>query len=281
MARHAVIKVLFLACILPTLAAAQEQVAGQTERVNIEEAVKPVAALTTADLLDPQNYAPRQSKSPMGQVGGAAAKDGKSKVSSPAASATSERLARTPEVISTIERELLAPRESEPMAGVVTGNAGLDALIRSAAARHGLDPRLMLAVMRQESSFNMRAVSPKGARGLMQLMPATARRFGVRDIFDPAQNIEGGAQYLRFLLDTFNGDVELALAGYNAGENAVARYGNRIPPYRETQDYVRRITAHYQRLVDAQSVRLKPPPVAARVPSGVELVSGIRALTQH
>ena len=102
--------------------------------------------------------------------------------------------------------------------------------------------------MKQESSFNAQAISYKGARGLMQLMPATAARFGVRDIFDPAQNIEGGARYLRFLLDTFKGDVELALAGYNAGENAVARYGNQIPPYRETQDYVRKISAHYARL---------------------------------
>ncbi len=134
------------------------------------------------------------------------------------------------------------------MQAVVTGNLRVNDLITQAAARHGIDHQLILAVMKQESSFNPQAISYKGARGLMQLMPATAARFGVRDIFDPAQNIDGGARYLRFLLDTFHGDVELALAGYNAGEHAVARYGNQIPPYRETQDYVRKISAHYARL---------------------------------
>ena len=131
---------------------------------------------------------------------------------------------------------------------VVTGRPPLDSLIAQSAVRNGIDPHLILAVMKQESSFNTQAISYKGARGLMQLMPATAARFGVRDIFDPAQNIEGGSRYLRFLLDTFNGNVELALAGYNAGENAVMRYGHQIPPYRETQDYVRKISAHYARL---------------------------------
>ena len=126
-----------------------------------------------------------------------------------------------------------------------TGNPKYDALIAQAAARHGVDPNLIVAVMRQESGFNSRAVSYKGATGLMQLMPATARRFGVTNIFDPAQNIEGGARYLRFLLDTFNGDVKLVLAGYNAGENAVVNSGYRIPRYRETQNYVRSITARY------------------------------------
>jgi soluble lytic murein transglycosylase-like protein len=100
-------------------------------------------------------------------------------------------------------------------------------------------------VMRQESGFNFRARSYKGATGLMQLMPATARRFGVVNIYDPAENIEGGAKYLRFLLDTFNGDIDLVLAGYNAGENAVVNSGYRVPRYRETQNYVRSISARY------------------------------------
>ncbi len=143
---------------------------------------------------------------------------------------------------------------------VATGNQRVDDLISQAATRNGIDHHLILAVMKQESSFNATAISYKGARGLMQLMPATAARFGVRDIFDPAQNIEGGARYLRFLLDTFHGDVELALAGYNAGENAVARYGNQIPPYRETQDYVRKISAHYARLKNGASVRRQVSP---------------------
>ncbi|HYP30095.1 MAG TPA: lytic transglycosylase domain-containing protein [Blastocatellia bacterium] len=126
-----------------------------------------------------------------------------------------------------------------------TGNPVYDDLVLKAAARHGVDPNLIFSVMRQESGFNYRAKSYKGATGLMQLMPATARRFGVQNIYDPAQNIEGGTRYLRFLLDTFNGDVGLALAGYNAGEGAVMKYGYQVPPYRETRNYVRSITAKY------------------------------------
>jgi soluble lytic murein transglycosylase-like protein len=126
-----------------------------------------------------------------------------------------------------------------------TGNPKYDELVMQAAARNGIDPNLIFAVMRQESGFQLRAVSYKGASGLMQLMPATARRFGVTNIFDPAQNIEAGAKYLRFLLDTFNGDVKLTLAGYNAGENAVIKSGYEVPRYRETQNYVRSITARY------------------------------------
>jgi hypothetical protein len=106
-------------------------------------------------------------------------------------------------------------------------------------------PLLIYAQMHQESSFKKRAVSHKGASGLMQLMPATARRFGVTNIFDPKQNIDAGVKYMRWLLDTFNGDMSLALAGYNAGEGAVMKYGWQIPPYSETREYVRRISARY------------------------------------
>jgi soluble lytic murein transglycosylase-like protein len=126
-----------------------------------------------------------------------------------------------------------------------TGNPKYDELVRQAAARNGIDPNLIIAVMRQESGFNPRARSYKGASGLMQLMPATARRFGVNNIYDPVENIEGGAKYLRFLLDTFNGDINLVLAGYNAGEGAVINSGYRIPRYRETQNYVQSISARY------------------------------------
>jgi soluble lytic murein transglycosylase-like protein len=104
--------------------------------------------------------------------------------------------------------------------------------------------------MHQESSFKSHAVSPKGARGLMQLMPGTAIRYGVTNVFDARQNIEGGARYMRFLLDHFDGDVNLALAGYNAGEGAVEKYGWQIPPYAETQEYVRRISRRYSLLRD-------------------------------
>lgn len=126
-----------------------------------------------------------------------------------------------------------------------TGNPKYDEFIKESAARNGIDPNLIVAVMRQESGYNSRARSYKGAMGLMQLMPGTARRFGVTNFYDPAQNIEGGARYLRFLMDTFNGDIKLVLAGYNAGEHAVFNYGNTIPPYRETRNYVRAITARY------------------------------------
>ena len=136
------------------------------------------------------------------------------------------------------------PQPTDSMVAT-TGNPKYDELIKQSAARNGIDPNLIVAVMRQESGFNLRARSYKGASGLMQLMPGTARRFGVDNIYDPAENIEGGAKYLRFLLDTFNGDVDLVLAGYNAGENAVIRSGYQVPRYRETQNYVKSISARY------------------------------------
>lgn len=120
-----------------------------------------------------------------------------------------------------------------------------DHLINQAASNHSLDPRLVKAVALVESGFNPTAVSPKGARGLMQLMPATARGHGVADVHDPAQNIAGGTRYLSHLLNLFDGNLEKSLAAYNAGEGAVARYGG-IPPYVETRDYVRKaLTAYY------------------------------------
>lgn len=128
-----------------------------------------------------------------------------------------------------------------------TGNKRIDALIRQNGAAYGVDPYLVFCVMENESSFNSRALSPKGARGLMQLMPATAARFGVRDAHDPAQSIRAGTRYLKELMRRFNGRIDLALAGYNAGEGTVMKYGHRVPPYRETRNYVRRITARYQR----------------------------------
>jgi len=113
-------------------------------------------------------------------------------------------------------------------------------LVRSLAPRYKLDPNLVLAVVETESNFNPKAESHKNAQGLMQLIPATAERFGVRDVWDPEQNLRGGMAYLRWLLDHFDGDVKLALAGYNAGEGAVERHGG-VPPYKETRAYVKRI----------------------------------------
>jgi hypothetical protein len=144
---------------------------------------------------------------------------------------------------------------STSLKGFTTGDARVDSFIVDAGVRNGVDPMLLYAQMHQESSFKRAAISPKGARGLMQLMPGTAARFGVTNIFDPKQNIEGGARYMRFLLDAFNGDIALALAGYNAGEGAVLKYGRRVPPYRETQDYVRRISERYEQLRDGEMAR--------------------------
>lgn len=114
--------------------------------------------------------------------------------------------------------------------------------IRAAAKRHDVPESLLAAVIAVESGFNAAAVSPKGAKGLMQLMPATARRFGVKDVFAVQENLNGGAAYLRWLLTQFDNDLRLALAAYNAGEGAVARAGG-IPPYPETRDYVARVLA--------------------------------------
>jgi len=139
--------------------------------------------------------------------------------------------------------------------GFTTGNASVDGYIVESGSRHRVDPVLLYAIMHQESTFKLKAVSPKGARGLMQLMPGTAARYGVTNIFDPRQNIEGGARYMRFLLDLFDGDVNLALAGYNAGEGAVMKYGNRVPPYSETQEYVRRISRRYALMRDPLAAR--------------------------
>lgn len=136
------------------------------------------------------------------------------------------------------------------MSGFTTGNPTIDSYILESGRRNSVDPLLLYAIMHQESTFKPRAMSYKGARGLMQLMPGTAVRFGVTSIWDPKQNIEGGTRYMRFLLDKFDGDVRLALAGYNAGEGAVMKYGYRVPPYSETQEYVRRISKRYDLIRD-------------------------------
>lgn len=148
----------------------------------------------------------------------------------------------------------LAMGTSTHLKGFTTGVPEHDLHIVDSSRRYRIDPLLIYAQMHQESSFKIRATSYKGASGLMQLMPATARRFGVTKIYDPKQNIEAGVRYMRWLLDTFNQDVVLALAGYNAGEGAVMKYGYRVPPYRETQEYVRRISTRYAMISDGRYV---------------------------
>lgn len=154
------------------------------------------------------------------------------------------------------------------MRGFTTGDVLVDSYIVDSSRKYAIDPLLIYSQMHQESSFKLRATSNKGASGLMQLMPATARRLGVTNIYDAKQNIEGGVKYMRMLLDMFGGDVNLALAGYNAGEGAVMKYGNQIPPYSETREYVRRISARYSEISDpsiARSVRKVNNSTAAKL----------------
>jgi len=123
-------------------------------------------------------------------------------------------------------------------------------LIQEAASKHNVPVELICGVILQESGGNPRAVSPAGAKGLMQLMPQTARRFGVKNIFDPGQNIDGGTRYLRFLMDKFKGNIELVLAGYNAGEGNVEKYGNKVPPFAETRQYVPNVLGYTQSMIN-------------------------------
>jgi len=129
--------------------------------------------------------------------------------------------------------------------GPARNRTEIEQLVHQLAPHYAVDPKLVLAVMSTESAFNPRAVSPKNAQGLMQLIPETAERFGVKQAFNPAENIKGGLAYLRWLLAFFQGDVSLVLAAYNAGERAVERYRG-IPPYAETRNYVKKITSVYR-----------------------------------
>ncbi len=148
-------------------------------------------------------------------------------------------------------------------------------LINTISGEHGIDPLLVKAIIRAESNFDRRAVSKKGAQGLMQLMPDTAFRYAVRNPFDPEDNIRGGVQYLRYLHETFPSQLTLVVAAYNAGENAVLRHGG-IPPYAETREYVRRVLQHYgggqdRLVVTSGSARKNGKPAAASSASAPEI----------
>jgi soluble lytic murein transglycosylase-like protein len=147
----------------------------------------------------------------------------------------------------TVETSATAVEDYIPADIPSSGDRELDLVILRAGEKYGVDPRFIHAVIWQESKYKVQARSHAGAQGLMQLMPATARRFGCTNAYDTASNIDAGTKYLRFLLKRFDGNVSLALAGYNAGEGSVDKY-NGIPPYKETQNYVRIITGRYGKL---------------------------------
>ena len=161
---------------------------------------------------------------------------------------------------------VIKPSSGSPVAA--NTNPQVRAMVEETAKNLDVSPLLVDSVIQVESNYNPYAISPKGAQGLMQLMPATARRFGVKNSFDPQQNIEGGVRYLKFLQETFQDD-RLAVAAYNAGEKAVAKYGN-VPPYRETVDYVAKVGHKYSRAKDAAAKNTAAVQAVEKVQAGPE-----------
>jgi soluble lytic murein transglycosylase-like protein len=171
-----------------------------------------------------------------------------------------------------VAESVVTPREVapvDPLANAVAAPVGgnWNEKVAQIAAQHDLPVELLHSVIKVESNYNPRAVSPKGALGMMQLIPATAERFGVSDVFDPVDNIQGGARYLRYLLDLYHGDYPLALAAYNAGERAVAKYGT-VPPYAETQTYLRLVAREIQTAVKSNAAQPKETKPAETKPDG-------------
>jgi Transglycosylase SLT domain len=168
----------------------------------------------------------------------------------------------TPRVI---QPRVIAPvtqtEAKRPM--LLVPDASLNEIVAKAAQNYQMDPLLVHSVIQVESGYNPTAVSSKGAQGLMQLIPSTARRFGVKDVFNPQENIEAGVRYLKYLTDMFKGDLRLALAAYNAGEGAVAKY-NTIPPYRETENYVYQVGRRFGAARRAQDAKKESAPADAK-----------------
>jgi soluble lytic murein transglycosylase-like protein len=182
---------------------------------------------------------------------------------------TARAVVRADAVSGRLVRKLVAPEGQQRRApGFWRTEARVDEMVKQAAAKYGVDPLLVHAVIEVESNYDPFAVSPKGAAGLMQLMEATARRLGVANRFAPWENIDAGVRYLKYLQDLFP-DQRLALAAYNAGEGAVIKH-NRIPPYEETREYVERVRRRYEEL-KGEARRLRPPLEPAYRPLEVAL----------
>jgi hypothetical protein len=197
----------------------------------------------------------------------AQATNGKRTVSTVRADYRTGRLIRTTSVVEvkTVEPKAIEPKVIAPIevgGAPARPDAPINEIVEEAAQKHGVDPALVHSVIKAESNYNPNAVSVVGARGLMQLMPATARQLGVHNSFNPKENIEGGVKYLKYLQEKFQ-DPALALAAYNAGEGAVAKYNNSIPPYRETQDYVVKVARNYRAAKAAELRQLPKKPSAS------------------
>lgn len=168
-----------------------------------------------------------------------------------------------------VAENLIAPRvitAAAPAVPAVPEASTIDEAVDQIAAQQSLSPQLLHSVIKVESNYNPFAVSNKGAQGLMQLVPATARRFGVSNVFNPVENIQGGAKYLRYLLDLYQGNYPLALAAYNAGEGAVAKYGG-VPPYPETRNYLQLVRKQLEKTASKPQVKPEPKVVEVK-PAG-------------
>jgi len=172
---------------------------------------------------------------------------------------------QTAAVVSIEPEEVFTPVPAQPAAAPAAAMSPYHELVAAAASRYGVDAELITSVIAVESNFDPKAVSRKNARGLMQLLPETAARFGVKDVFDPAENIDAGTRYLRDLLQLYNNDLTLTLAAYNAGPDNVQKYG-RVPPFSETVSYVKRVKRNYEKGKSAAPPKTATPKTAATDP---------------